>query len=186
MKKFIFMALFGSSLFADSSLGIVINGSNGNNQFNSPRNYQQEYPNFNYNRDSYYNEDGLYFGFFNNKGYYINDVYFEYRDRYGYYDRLHRRGYFRPHIRHIRYYDYYSDRRGDYIDNTDCYIEKRHYYNRRPYYRRHHPRHSYYRDDAHVVERRYDDNRNYHQEDRKPYRDNAKVIYKRHPDKERR
>jgi len=74
MKKFIFMALFGSSLFADSSLGIVINGSNGNNQFNSPRNYQQEYPNFNYNRDSYYNEDGLYFGFFNNKGYYINDV----------------------------------------------------------------------------------------------------------------
>lgn len=185
MKKFIFMALFGSTLFGDTSLGVVINGSNRNNQFNSPRDYQPKYPDFNYNRDSYYNDDGLYFGFFNQRGYYINDIYFEYRDRYGYYDRVHRRGYFRPHIKHVRYYDYYQDRRNDYIDNGDCYMEKHHYYNRYPNYRRHHPYRNHYRDDARVVEHRYD-NKDYRQEEQRPHRDNAKVIYERHSDKERR
>ncbi|KIM05479.1 MAG: hypothetical protein KN64_03080 [Sulfurovum sp. AS07-7] len=182
MKKFIFLALFCSTLFGDTSLGVVINSSNGNNQFNSPRNYQQRYPNFNYNRDAYYNDDGLYFGFFNNKGYYVNDIYFEYRDRYGYYDRLHRRGYFRPHIRHVRYYDYYRDRRGDYVDNTNCYVEEHHYYNRHPHYRRHHhPYRRHYRDYGRVVEHRYD-NRDYYRDDRRYHGDNAKVIYERHPE----
>lgn len=186
MKKFIFMALLSANLFGDTSLGIAINTSNGNNQFNARNHYQEAYPDFDYNRYGYQNEDGLYFGFFNQKGYYINDVYFEYRDGYSYYDRLHRRGYFRPHIRHVRYYDY--------IDNSDCYVEKRYYYyNRYPHYRRHHPYRSHYRDNGRGIEHRNDyrdyyrnDYKDVHRDDRRDHRDNAKVIYERHSDKERR
>lgn len=188
MKKFIFMALFGSTLFGDTSLGIIINSSNNNTPFppNDHR-YQQQYRDFDYNRDGYYDDFGLYFGFFNATGYFLNNIFFEYRDGYSYYDRLHRRGYFAPKVRHPRYYDYY-DRRGNYIHKDEY---------RRPYRddRRdyHHPSPHHYKDNGRVIEHR-NDNRDYykndhkdvHRDDRRDHRDNAKVIYERHPDKERR
>jgi hypothetical protein len=70
--------------------------------------YNKRYRDFDYDRYGYYNDDGLYFGYFDRRGYFFNNIYFEYNSRYTYRDRLYRRGGFAPHRHHYRRYRYYD------------------------------------------------------------------------------
>ena len=120
--------LLSVNIIADNHLGaIVSNGEESTTIINSrgikkdiknhnyrgfrkdDHRYDRRYRNFDYNRYGYYNDDGLYFGYFDRHGYFFNNIYFEYNSRYPYQDRLYRRGYFSPHSHHYRRYIYYSD-----------------------------------------------------------------------------
>ena len=117
MKKLILISLLtlGSSLFADSNIGVRIQTSIGNNTtldigFRSDdHRYDNRYRNFDYPRYGYYDNFGYYFGYFDRHGYFYNNIYFTYDNRYTYYDRLNHRGYFKPNAGHYRTYIYHKN-----------------------------------------------------------------------------
>jgi hypothetical protein len=116
MKKLILISLLtlGSSLFADSNIGVRIQTPIGNNTtldigFRSDdHRYDNRYRNFDYRRNGYYDDFGYYFGYFDRYGYFYNNIYFTYDNRYTYYDRLNHRGYFKPNAGHYRTYRYHK------------------------------------------------------------------------------
>ena len=120
--------LLSVNIIADNRLGaIVTNGEESTTIINSnsrgvkndiknhrrfkkdDHRYDRRYRKFDYDRYGYYNNDGLYFGYFDHNGYFFNNIYFEYNSQYNYRDRLYRRGYFEPYSHHYRRYRYYSD-----------------------------------------------------------------------------
>ena len=70
--------------------------------------YDKRYRNFDYDRNSYYDEEGYFYGYYDNTGYFFNNIFFEYNAQYSYYDRLYIRGYFQPHHHHRRVYRYHN------------------------------------------------------------------------------
>jgi hypothetical protein len=119
--------LFNIAVVADMSLGISVSnaqettstisgGKKSKNRTKQPKTfkkddhrYNKQYRDFDYERYGYYNNDGLYFGYFDKRGYFFNNIYFEYNSQYTYEDRLYHRGYFAPYRHHYRRYHYYSD-----------------------------------------------------------------------------
>ena len=113
MKKLILIVFltFSTTLLANSNLGVRIQTNIGNtsvgvNFRSDDHRYDKRYKNFNYKRYGYYDNYGYYFGYFDKRGYFFNNIFFLYNSKYTYYDRLHRRGYFRPSHAHYRKYEY--------------------------------------------------------------------------------
>lgn len=117
MKKLILISLLAisSSLFAETNVGIRIQtpiGSGGILDIgirSDDHRYDSRYKKFNYNRSGYYDDYGYFYGYFDRIGYFYNNIFFTYDNRYTYYDRLHRRGYFKPNHIHFREYKYHKN-----------------------------------------------------------------------------
>merc|ERR1711879_329422 len=81
----------------------------------------------------YFDNYGYYFGYFDRTGYFFNNIFFTYNNRYSYYDRLHRRGFFKPNRPHFRKYKY---TRGNNWNKKHKYRRPKriygHYYDRKP------------------------------------------------------
>ena len=115
MKKLILISLLSiaPSLFS-ADLGIRIqtplsNGGTLDIGFRSDdHRYDNRYRSFDYHRHGYFDNYGYYFGYFDRTGYFYNNIFFLYDNRYTYYDRLHRRGYFKPSHPHYRKYVYHK------------------------------------------------------------------------------
>ena len=108
--------------------------------------YDKRYSNFDYDRNSYYNNDGYYYGYYDTTGYFYNNIFFTYNNQYTYNDRYYRRGHFSLGYPHRRHYVYH--RFNDW-NRVHCYREpnvmvRGHYYDR-SYYPRHHNHHDTYR-----------------------------------------
>ena len=133
--------------------------------------FNKQYRDFDYDRNGYYNNDGLYFGFFNRRGYFFNNIYFEYNSRYNYNDRRNRRGNFEPYNHHYRRYHYYRDnnwnRNHRYREPDE--IVYGHYYEER--YRPRDDRRDRYIREAYTREERVDNRRDNYREEHSYYRD---------------
>jgi len=70
--------------------------------------YDKRYRNFNYEREGYYNDEGLYFGYYDTRGYFYNNIFFAYNRNYSYNDRRYRRGFFRRGHQHHRPYVHHT------------------------------------------------------------------------------
>lgn len=115
MKKLILSSIiFLSTLsYAEVSIGVrvqapILGGVVDIGVRSDDHRYDSRYKNFNYDRYGYYDDFGYYFGYFDRTGYFFNNIFFLYDSRYSYYDRLHRRGYFRPTHVHYRPYKYHK------------------------------------------------------------------------------
>jgi len=162
MKKLILISLLSISpaLFS-ADIGVRIQTPIGNNAIldigfrSDDHRYDNRYRSFDYNRYGYYDNFGYYFGYFDRTGYFYNNIFFLYDSRYSYYDRLHRRGNFRPSHPHYRKYVYHKnndwnrthqfrDNRqpiyGPYYDkeySKQNHNMKKHNNNDKPYYKEH-------------------------------------------------
>jgi len=77
-------------------------------------------------RLNYKNNFGEDFGYFDENGYYYNGCYLPYIRGYSYQDRLYRRGYFNPRVRHLRVCgEDYDNGNGYYYPVPDSYTIKR-------------------------------------------------------------
>ncbi|HIM94923.1 MAG TPA: hypothetical protein EYM49_07855 [Campylobacterales bacterium] len=145
--------------------------------------YDKRYSSFNYDRDSYYDNEGYYYGYYDNSGYFFNNIFFEYNAQYSYHDRLYLRGYFQPHHKHRRVYRYHT------VNNWNrvhCYREPNvivsgYYYNSPSYYNgsRYNNQRHYQRDQGRVSHGRFSDNnsrRDYREAERR--RDNFRSDYR--------
>ncbi|WP_044415200.1 hypothetical protein [Halarcobacter anaerophilus] len=141
MKKLILIGLLSlsSTLFASSDLGVRVQTNVGKTivdvGFRSDdHRYDRRYKNFNYRKYGYFDNYGYYFGYFDRTGYFFNNIFFLYNSRYTYYDRLHRRGYFRPDHIHFRKYKYTKGNDWNKIHKYRKENEKiyGHYYNKNP------------------------------------------------------
>jgi len=118
-----------------------VSPTNVKNSFKSDHHrYDKRYVNFNYDRDAYYNDEGLYFGYYDTTGYFFNNIFFAYNSNYSYNDRRYRRGFFRHGHRHHRRYIHHTFNDWNRIH---CYREpnvivRGHYYDR-AYYPRSRP-----------------------------------------------
>ncbi len=70
--------------------------------------YDKRYLNFDYDRNSYYDDEGYYYGYYDNTGYFFNNIFFEYSVEYSYHDRIYLRGFFQPNHHHRRVYRYHN------------------------------------------------------------------------------
>ena len=130
--------------------------------------YDKRYHNFNYDQNGYYNDEGLYYGYYDQTGYFFNNIFFQYNAQYSYQDRVYQRGYFQPHHRHLRVYRYHNNNDWNRIH---CYREPnvvvREYYDNSPtYYHDSYQTHYYERDHGRVSHGRFsnhDNPRGYHQ-----------------------
>jgi hypothetical protein len=115
MKKLILISLLvaSTSLFAGMDIGVRIQTPIGDNGVldiglrSDDHRYDSRYRNFDYNRNSYRDDFGYFYGYFDRVGYFYNNIFFTYGNGYTYYDRLHRKGHFkhnRPHFREYRYH----------------------------------------------------------------------------------
>lgn len=117
MKKLILISLItiSSSLFGGADIGVRIQTPIGNGGIldigirSDDHRLDGRYRNFDYHRSGYYDDYGYYFGYFDRIGYFYNNIFFTYDNRYTYYDRLHRRGYFKPSHTHFREYKYHKN-----------------------------------------------------------------------------
>jgi hypothetical protein len=97
--------------------------------------YDKRYSNFDYDRNSYYNDDGYYYGYYDNTGYFYNNIFFDYDSTYTYNDRCHRRGHFRLGYNHRRHYVHHTFNNWN---RVHCYRQPNamvsgHYYDRSYY-----------------------------------------------------
>lgn len=112
MKKLVIAGLLTLSTFsfADSlNVRLAIPSDNGIVKVgfrSDDHRYDKRYKNFNYKKYGYYDNYGYYYGYFDKIGYFFNNIFFLYDSHYTYYDRLHRRGNFRPNHAHFRKYKY--------------------------------------------------------------------------------
>jgi len=111
--------------------------------------YDKRFQDFDYNNNSYYNDDGYYYGYYDDSGYFYNNIFFTYNRLYTYDDRRYRRGQFIPHQHHHRHYRYHQV--NDW-NRVHCYREPDHmvyghYYDSRYYPDRHRQNYNY-RDNA--------------------------------------
>lgn len=113
-KKIVLISILtlGTSLFAQSDIGVRIQAPIGNGNIDigfrsDDQRYDKRYKHFNYKRDGYYDNYGYYFGYFDRTGYFFNNIFFLYNHRYTYHDRLHRIGFFNPHHAHFRKYKHH-------------------------------------------------------------------------------
>lgn len=165
MKKLILISFLtlSSSLFAAPDLGIRIQTPIGNGGVldigfkSDDHRYDDRYRNFDYQRSSYADNYGYYYGYFDRYGYFYNNIYFNYDSRYTYHDRLNHRGYFKPNVVHYRTYEYHKN--NDWNRNHQYREQKRPIYG--PYYEKNSDRRN-------VVENHDRNDRN----DRK-YKDNS-------------
>ena len=138
MKKLILVSLLlGSSLFA-ADIGVSIQTPIGNggmlglNFKSDDHRYDNRYRNFDYNRNSYADDFGYYYGYFDRTGYFYNNIFFLFDNGYTYYDRLHRRGHFDSHHPHYRKYKF--DKKNDWNRSrnyrNDGEVIYGHYYDR--------------------------------------------------------
>lgn len=119
--------------------------------------YDKRYRNFNYDRYGYYDNYGYYFGYFDRVGYFFNNIFFLYDSNYTYYDRLHRRGNFRPNHPHFRKYRYskVNNWNQDHRYRNDNERIYGHYYDKNP--RQIIQRHDNRKEDYRTKKDRYDD-----------------------------
>ncbi len=113
MKRLILVALLclSTSVFAEVNFGVKVQAPIGDSVVDigfrsDDHRYDRRYKDFNYKRYGYYDDYGYYFGYFDRTGYFFNNIFFVYNSKYTYYDRLHRKGYFRPNHIHFRKYVY--------------------------------------------------------------------------------
>ena len=71
--------------------------------------FDSRYSNFNYGNLGYYDNQGLYYGYYDRDGYFYNNIYFRYDDQYSYDNRVQRCGNFEADHRHRRRYEYHRD-----------------------------------------------------------------------------
>ncbi len=69
--------------------------------------FDSRYSGFNYGNLGYYNNQGLYYGYYDRDGYFYNNIYFDYNDQYTYNDRNQRCGSFGVDSGHRRRYEYH-------------------------------------------------------------------------------
>ena len=135
--------------------------------------YDKRYLNFDYDRNSYYDDEGYYYGYYDNTGYFFNNIFFEYNSEYSYHDRLYLRGFFQPHHHHRRVYRYHT------VNNWNrvhCYREPNvivegYYYDTR-YYERDHGRVTHGRFSDHNSRREYQEVERRREDFRNDYRNN--------------
>jgi len=125
--------------------------------------YDKRFQDFDYDNNSYYNDDGYYYGYYDDSGYFYNNIFFTYNSLYTYDDRRYRRGHFIPRQHHHRHYRHH--RVNDW-NRVHCYREPDHivyghYYDRRYYPSRYRDNYRY-RDNAQmtVPRRNYNINQN--------------------------
>ncbi len=85
--------------------------------------YDKRFQDFDYDNESYYNDDGYYYGYYDDRGYFYNNIFFTYNNLYTYNDRRYRRGYFIPRHHHHRAYRHH--RINDW-NQVHCYREPDH------------------------------------------------------------
>ena len=198
-KIFLISGLLLSSLVADSALGTPITAqsiekpivqkplrtrinpnqqtkvlSNNQRSFKKDHHrYDKRYENFDYERNTYYDDEGYEYGYYDTTGYFYNNIFFTYGNGYTYRDRYHRRGYFRHNHPHRRHYIHH--RINDW-NRVHCYREPNvivygNYYDRSYYPRNHRYSNSYYHNDYRS---------NYHgQREHTPYRRPARMSVTR-------
>lgn len=180
-KKLLLIGLISisSSLFADTSIGVRIQAPVGNGVVdvgfrNDDHRYDNRYRNFDYNRYGYFDDFGYYFGYFDRTGYFFNNIFFLYDNHYTYYDRLHRRGYFKPTHVHFRKYKY--DTRGNNWNKERQYRQNNqkvygHYYDKNQNYMKNNSKNYNNRNSNQNNSNKNGNNKNYNK-DYQDYRNN--------------